>query len=148
MSFAELYTHLESYILLIKYTKCSMPAADLQMTSYKVKLAYVEFLHPHTKNWLEAHVQGQDGNLIYLYNDDGVTAHKLQQELVTYYSDNLNSRGKRIPSEAAPRALRGDSSTRGNGNGRRRDRDDDDQGGRNVRPRHNGSYQGFSQSSY
>ena len=126
MSFDELYTHLESYIWLLKYTECSMPAADLQMASYKVKLAYVEFLHPHTKNWLEAHVQ-VGGNLICLYDDGGVTAHKLQQELVTYYSDNLNSGGKRIPSEAAPRTLRGDGSTRGNGNGRRRDRDDNEE---------------------
>ena len=142
MSFEELYTHLESFISLIKYTECSMPAADLQMTSYKVKLAYVEFLHPHTKNWLEAHVRVA-GNLICLYDDDGVTAHELQQELVTYYSDHLNSRGKRIPSEAAPRLLRGDGSTRGNDNGKRQDRDDDDQesGGRDVRARHNGSYQ-------
>ena len=37
MSFAELYTHLESYISLIKYTQCSMVDADLQMTSYRVK---------------------------------------------------------------------------------------------------------------
>ena len=70
-------------------------------------------LHPHTKNWLEAHVQGQDGNLICLYDDNGVTAHELQQELVTYYSDNLNSRGKRISSEAALRLIRGDDSSPG-----------------------------------
>ena len=33
MTFEELYTHLESFISLIKYTECSMPDADLQMTS-------------------------------------------------------------------------------------------------------------------
>ena len=73
------------------------------MTSYKVKLAYVEFLPRHTRNWLETHVQ-VGGNLICLYDDDGVTAHELQQELVTYYSDNLNSRG-RFEATAAPGAM-------------------------------------------
>ena len=77
-------------------TNNGVPAID----SYEVKVKFVGMFGSHAQRWLVHHVRDETGELVHLWEEDGMTAEEYASHMDTYYAKYLNAPGKRYPKQS------------------------------------------------